>query len=123
MITLARIGWNDAVERALAPVLFEDLPLIRREVEAGVSELWAVRDHGLMVTRVEDYGVRRELVVIAAVGRGGHEVMPALQAMMRPNRIDRLRVHSHRPAMGRYLRRHGFREVSRVYEYQVAQEH
>jgi len=115
-VTLYKLAWSDVVESVLRPVLGDDVPVVRGEVERGISELFQVDDRGYLVTRIEDYDSFREFVIVAAVGHGTDAVLPKLIGLAQGNGIDRIRVHSNRPGMGRLLRGYGFTELHRVYQ-------
>lgn len=106
--------WSDFAERELRRVVGLDLPDVRREVEAGVSQLWHCHDSrghgGYVVTRVERRGEGREWVWLACAGKGYHEFvgmfLEAAQAADLP-----VRVYINRKGMQRVYERLGF-EIS-----------
>lgn len=106
--------WSDFAERELRRVAGLDLPDIRREVVAGVSQLWHCHDadghRGYVVTRVELRGTEREWVWLACAGRGYRQFvgmfLEAAQAADLP-----IRVYINRKGMQRLYERLGF-EVS-----------
>ncbi len=113
---IVKAPWSEMAEQALAPALGEDLLEIRRQVEAGVAELFHVQGHGFLVTRIEECaGLPPELVLVAGSGQGLDDVVRAFLEIARNNGIGSVRAHSRRPGMARMLGRHGFDEVERVY--------
>jgi hypothetical protein len=106
--------WSDFAERQLRRVAGLDLHDIRREVEAGISQLWHCRDSrlygGYVVTRVERRGEGREWVWLACAGKGYHEFVGVFLEVARANALP-IRVYLNRKGMQRVYERLGF-EVS-----------
>lgn len=106
--------WSDFAERELRRVAGLDLPDVREEVVAGISQLWHCHDengrNGYVVTRLERRGADREWVWLACAGKGYHAFvgmfLEAAQARHLP-----IRVYINRRGMQRVYEKLGF-EVS-----------
>lgn len=107
--------WSDFAERELRRVAGLDLSDIRREVVAGVSQLWHCHDtdghRGYVVTRVElRASSGREWVWLACAGKGYHAYVGVFLEVAQANNLP-IRVYVNRKGMQRVYERLGF-EVS-----------
>jgi hypothetical protein len=106
--------WSDFAERELRRVAGLDLSDIRREVVAGVAQLWHCHDsdghNGYVVTRVEPRGTWREWVWLACAGKGYHAFVGMFLEAARAENLP-IRVYINRKGMQRVYERLGF-EVS-----------
>ena len=87
----------------LKPALGDDLPIIKDEIQAGACECWHIRDHGYMVTRLENNPASKTLVIVAGVGQKARPVFEIMPKVAKANGAKWLRVHSKRKGMARYL--------------------
>ena len=118
MTGIEKIAWNAEAEAALLPALLEDMPEIRSQVGRGICELWQVSapGRGYVVTRLEDYeAAPRELCIVAGAGEGYRATLPALVEIAANNGAARVRIHTHRPGVCRWLEALEFEELERVY--------
>jgi hypothetical protein len=104
--------WSDFAERELRRVAGLDLPDIRREVVAGVSQLWHCHDadgnSGYVVTRVERRGNCLEWVWLACAGKGYHAFVGLFLAAAQAENLP-IRVYINRKGMQRVYERLGFK--------------
>ena len=111
-LTFRKVPWSQRVAKGIARAGGADLNIIGQEVIDNVSEAWEIDGCGFVITRLEQTDFGPELVLVAGEGRGGMQVVPALQRVA--SRVGAtMRIHSERNGMGRYLRPLGFelREV------------
>lgn len=122
MLELAKIQWNDLAAEALSSAAGSgsDLAEIAREVQVGISELWAIKDCGLLVTRLERYSTfTPELVLVAGVGQDAPRVITTFKNLARRKGWI-CRIHTKRSGMTRILYRLGFEyDRTEVDGYQV----
>lgn len=97
------VAWTTSTTQGLKNALGEDLPIIRQEVECGLSRLWYFEPGTWMVTRVEG----RELVVVALEGGGLKHIMPVLISRAKAQGFKSLRAHTNKPGLEKYLQRWG----------------
>jgi hypothetical protein len=108
--------WSDFAERELRRVAGLDLPDIRREVLAGVSQLWHCNNvdgrgcYGYVVTRLERRGDGLEWVWLACAGKGFGAVVELFLQAAKAADLP-IRVYINRKGMQRMYERLGF-EVS-----------
>ena len=106
--------WSDFAERELRRVAGLDLPDIRAEVVAGVSQLWHCHDadghNGYVVTRLERRGDGKEWVWLACAGKGYHAFVGMFLTAAQEAGLP-VRVYINRRGMQRVYERLGF-EVS-----------
>lgn len=116
-VVLVPLSWSDYVSDVMHEALCDDADLIAAEVAAGESELFAVKGHGLLVTRIEeDFLGERTLVLVAAVGRDVGPVVEGFKVHAKALGINKLRAHSSRVGMPRMLSRYGFEVTETVME-------
>lgn len=103
--------WSDFAERELQRVAGLDLPDIRTEVLAGISQLWHCRDdhghRGYVVTRLERRGPSREWVWLACAGKGYHAFVGMFLEAAQKADLP-IRVYINRRGMQRVYERLGF---------------
>jgi len=103
--------WSDFAERELQRIAGLDLPDIRREVVAGISQLWHCRDAhgngGYVVTRLERRGDSLEWVWLAGAGKGFHQFVGLFLEAAREAALP-IRVYIDRKGMRRIYERLGF---------------
>lgn len=106
------------MEPALKTILKDDMSAIKKEVESGISELWEVAGCGYTVTRIEpdEMGKPFELVFVAGIGKNAKAVINHFRNLAKPMGIKKMRIHSVRKGMGRYLKPLGFGDVETVYK-------
>lgn len=98
----APLLWSQGAAFALAPALGDALDEIAAEVQIGTCELWALKNYGLVVTRLEVDSIPGELVLVAGAGRGLVDVVGSFQIVARDKGYS-MRIHSRRPGIGRLL--------------------
>lgn len=93
------------------------MALIAEEHAAGEVQVWSIDDgRCYLCTRAERTADGRELVIVAAEGRGLVACWPFIAQRAAALGFDSIRFHATNPAMGRMARAHGFVEVERVYK-------
>lgn len=114
---IKKIEWRKSLEPVLKRVLNDDLPQIREEVKSGISELWDIEEYGYTITRIEPNknGLPYELVFVAGIGENAKEVIKHFQAIAKTMNIKKMRIHSTRPGMGRYLKSLNFETEEIIY--------
>lgn len=119
MVEAQEIAWREALEPELIPVLNDDLPAIREEVKKGISQLWQVVGRGLVITRIEQdsLGQPDELVFIAGIGKDAKPVIKHFSKLAFLNfGVKKMRIHSQRKGMEKYLSSLGFDYSETVYK-------
>lgn len=119
-LAITRAPWSDQAARQLADVLGDDLVIVADEVERGLAELWTEPGGGYLVTRVERYLPYAELVLVAGAGRDYLAFVSAFIERARQAGIDRVRVHTDRPGVRRWLDRLGFDQTETVHVLRLA---
>lgn len=102
------VSWSPFAAKALQPALGPDMDAIKQEVKTGMASLWFFENRGYVITRLEKDRVGLILVVVAGAGRDLPGVMKYWQVSAAINGIDRVRVHTFKPGVGRMLQRCGF---------------
>lgn len=112
-----KINWFNHLDAVMIAALGDDLEFIKNEIQSGICELWEVVGKGYLITRIEPDESNQpfELVFVAAVGRNMQAVIPYFQELARPKGVKKMRIHSKRPGMGRYLKEFGFEQAEVVY--------
>jgi hypothetical protein len=119
VVKAQEIAWTKELEPELIPVLNDDLPAIREEVKKGISQLWRVDGRGLVITRIEEnaLGQPDELVFIAGIGKDAKPVIKHFAFLVNYNfGVKKMRIHSQRQGMERYLSSLGFGYSETVYK-------
>lgn len=89
------IKWSEKVGDELRPALGASYDLIRLECETGGISIYRFRGM-LFCVRIERLiNAEREMVVVAAVGRGASELMEFLAVYCEENKIRSIRFHTH----------------------------
>lgn len=102
-LTLKKVEWNGLAALALQEAAGPDLLEIAQEVTTGAAELWAIQDHGLVVTRLEIVpDCIPELVIVAGAGIGAKHVFSCFVEFARIRGYI-VRVHTRRPGLARIL--------------------
>jgi hypothetical protein len=106
---IREIAWTqDVHERLEHPAAADALPFLRREVEAGVSQLWECQDDGrtlYVVTRLD----RNPDEWVMCYARGSGAVHFGREFVALADRKGwRMRAHTTNPAVERLTRRLGF---------------
>lgn len=102
-LTFTRLDWSPEVAAGLSRAMGDDSELIANEVKAGIAECWRIKNHGLMVTRLELDN--NALVLVAGEGRGMVQILEAMPALAKANGVDLVRFHSKRKGMARLIKR------------------
>lgn len=112
-----KITWFPRLDAVMEAALGDDLEFIKNEIKTGVCELWEVVGKGYLITRIEPDQSKQpyELVFVAAVGKNMQAAIPYFQELARPLGVQKMRIHSKRPGMGRYLKSFGFEQAEVVY--------
>lgn len=112
-----KVSWYDALNGYLAKVLGDDLAEIRRQVKAGVCELWQIPGHGVTITRKEyQDGQPSEFVFVAGRGQEARDVIRHFEPIAKAEGFKKLRIHSERVGMGRYLAEVDFYLTEAIYK-------
>lgn len=112
---ITREQWSAGAERELSRAVGACImPIVRREVETGIAQLWHAQDDfadAYIVTRLESNPL--EWVFVAAAGRG---VMHYARQMVTAGKDRKLSMRCHvvKPALARLWGRLGFVESERV---------
>lgn len=114
----ASIPWNEGVSVALSDALGSDSQAIRADVEAGLATLWRVKGHGYFITRLEQFGSKSELVLVAWQGRNTGPLINYLKDVCVRQGINSMRFHTSRPekVVTRFVKKWGFEPVETVYK-------
>lgn len=118
MVQVKKIEWSKEVEPELLTVLGEDLPEIRNQVKNGVCELWEIIGQGLTITRIEadKTGNPYEIVFVAGIGKDAKEVIEYFSQLAKKQLgVKKMRIHSKRKGMERYLKPLGFEFSESIY--------
>ena len=116
-----KIAWFDDVELLLRDALLDDVSIIREEVNAGVSVLWHVENHGYFVTRLEQFYDQKELVLVAWQGKNTKPLVDYLKKICKKSGIDSMRFHSSLPekTVSRFVEPFGFLRAETVYRLEL----
>lgn len=120
---VSRIEWGTELRVGLGDTLRDDGEAIAADVIEGRATGWRI-DGGraYLVVRMEQYGTRRECVVVAARGRGLLDVTPVIFDAARAAGCARVRWHTQRPGLARLVaKQHDVTEIERVYSVEIAQ--
>ena len=110
-----KINWRWWLDIELSEVLGEDLEQIKKEVEQDICQLYMIKNHGLLIVRREFEN--SEFVFVAGTGKNAISVIKHFREIAKKEGFKKMRIHSKRKGMGRYLKQVGFVEVeNRGYE-------
>jgi len=90
-------------------VLDDDLEQIKKEVQQGICDLYKIKNHGLLIVRREH--LTKEFVFVAGLGKNAKEVIKHFKTIAKSEGFKKMRIHSRRKGMARYLKTVGFCEV------------
>ena len=107
--------WRPEAERGLDQTLRNDTEALKTQVNSGIAELWHIDGHSWMISRVEDYGDKKELVICCYQGKDlltiGEEIIKAAKQQG----LHSIRFHTQRKGLNRLLKPFGFRYLETVY--------
>lgn len=113
-----KIKWNDQAAAALLPVMGNDAPVLRSEVQAGRSELHRIDGNSYMITRLE--GDR--LIVPCFIGENLKQVAAAIYAAAKKVGCRSIQFHTERPGLQRLLADFGPVCIGQYYIFETAVE-
>ena len=116
-VTFVKERWSDEAAAVLKPAMCGDDEIIIEQVTSGIAELFKIPGYGFIITRIEG----SELVLMCAAGRGGIDVMAAIDQMAAANGLKTVRLHSRRRGMERYIKKAGYKLMEKVFYKQVAE--
>jgi hypothetical protein len=114
-ITIKKVLWSDAAEKALGSSLGNYATTIRNEVNQNISELFFSPEFGYLVTRLEIRPEDKEFVLVAGSGRNLTEIIPVFCEIAKAAGADKVRYHSNDWRISKLFEAVGFEELERVY--------
>lgn len=102
-----QLEWTPRLAAAISRAASPDGKAVNSEIVTGRAQAWEIEGRGVMVTRLELHDTGPELVVVAGEGRAAAPVMCTIPAIARANGARRIRLHSYRRGMRRWLRQFG----------------
>lgn len=110
-LTFERVTWSPRLSAGIQKACGIGWPFINAELINGDCEAWKIKDHGLMVTRLEVTEKGPVLVVVAAQGKNALPIIKKLPDIARANGArpgsESIRIHSQRPGMVKLLQKAG----------------
>ena len=84
-----------------------------------MSVLWRIPGHGFLITRLETYGNRRELVLVAWAGVDTGPLVLHAQGVCKAEGIETIRFHTahNEQLISRFVKKWGFQRVETLFRW------
>lgn len=116
-------AWSEEAKQGLGETLRDCEGLLHEQVNAGVAQLWLIDDHSWMITRLEQWPDKKELVVCCYKGKYLNAVTQMIMDSAKRQGIDSIRYHTQRPALNRLVSDLGFEYMETIFHKDLSQAH
>ena len=107
--------WTAEAERGLNQTLRDDTEALKQQVNSGIAELWRINGDSWMISRVEQYADKNELVVCCFQGKDLLTIGTEIIGAAKEQGLHSIRFHTQRKGLNRLLKPFGFRYLETVY--------